>query len=68
MAEPQYVQHYYEIGCAQLCGTSHFAMRGTMKALPGPQFDAWLAAQQSDSFLAEKWMLWDKNHPEFNRL
>lgn len=67
-AAPTHVLHYFEIGCAQLCGTSHFAMRGTVRVLPPAQFEAWLAAQPADSFLAEKWNgIWDKHHPEFNR-
>lgn len=66
--QPQYVMHYYEIACAQLCGTSHFAMRGTVRVLPEAQYDAWAASQAPDSFLAEKWNgIWDKYHPEFNR-
>lgn len=65
---PRYVLHYFEIGCAQLCGTSHFAMRGTVRVLPPADYQAWLAAQGPDSFLAEKWAgAWDKYHPEFNK-
>jgi heme/copper-type cytochrome/quinol oxidase subunit 2 len=67
-AEPQYVLHYFEIGCAQLCGTSHFAMRGTMRVLPPALYEAWYKKQGAEGFLAEKWNgIWDKNHPEFNR-
>jgi heme/copper-type cytochrome/quinol oxidase subunit 2 len=70
--EPKYIRHYYEIGCAQLCGTSHFAMRGQVRALTGPEFDRWLAAQSSDPGAGElkaKWNgIWDKYHPEFDRI
>jgi cytochrome c oxidase subunit 2 len=67
-AEASHVLHYFEISCAQLCGTSHFAMRGTVKVLPDAQFRAWLGEQAYDSFLAEKWTgYWDQNYPEFNR-
>ncbi len=67
-AEASHVLHYFEIGCAQLCGTSHFAMRGTVRVLPDADFKAWAAKQPYDSFLAEKWNgIWDKFHPEFNR-
>jgi len=67
-AEPKYVLHYYEIGCAQLCGTSHFAMRGTLRVLPAAMFNAWAAKQGAESFLAEKWYgIWDKHHPDFNK-
>jgi heme/copper-type cytochrome/quinol oxidase subunit 2 len=66
--QPQVVRHYFEIGCAQLCGTSHFAMRGTVKVLPNDQFQAWLASQVRDDYLAGTWTgIWDKFHPEFNR-
>jgi heme/copper-type cytochrome/quinol oxidase subunit 2 len=67
-AEPQYVQHYFEIGCAQLCGTSHFAMRGIVRVVPMAQYQAWLAKQAHDDYLAGTWNgIWDKFHPEFNR-
>lgn len=35
----------YEIGCAQLCGIAHYAMRGDFKVLEPRAFDAWLKAQ-----------------------
>jgi cytochrome c oxidase subunit 2 len=67
-AEPQYVLHYFEVGCAQLCGTSHFAMRGIVRIVPDNEYKAWLAKQAPDSYLAGTWNgLWDKFHPEFNR-
>ena len=65
---PQYVLHYYEIACAQLCGTLHFGMRGTLRVLPPEDFDGWLKAQAPDSNLADKWAnVWDKFHPEYNK-
>ncbi|MES2201370.1 MAG: cytochrome c oxidase subunit II, partial [candidate division FCPU426 bacterium] len=68
-AEPQYIRHHFEIGCAQLCGTLHYAMRGTVLALTGAEFDRWLAEQQADPTLQAKWAeIWDKYHPEFNRI
>ena len=67
-AEPKYVRHYFEIGCAQLCGTSHFAMRGTVRVVDEGEYEAFLKSQQPDSFLAQKWNgIWDKFHPEFNK-
>jgi cytochrome c oxidase subunit 2 len=66
--EPEYAAHHFEIGCAQLCGTSHFAMRGTVKVVDEGEFEAFLKGQAPDSFLAEKWAsIWDKFHPEFNK-
>jgi cytochrome c oxidase subunit 2 len=66
---PQYVLHYYEIGCAQLCGTLHFGMRGTVRVLPPEDFDGWLKAQAPDSSLSDKWAsTWDKYHPEYNKV
>jgi len=35
----------YEILCAELCGVSHYTMRGTMVIDEQPAFDAWLAQQ-----------------------
>lgn len=35
----------YEILCAELCGSNHYAMRGTVKIVSQEDFDAWLAAQ-----------------------
>jgi cytochrome c oxidase subunit 2 len=65
---PLYVQHYFEIACAQLCGNLHFGMRGTLRVLPEPEYEAWLKAQAHDDFLASKWSdVWDKYHPEYNR-
>ncbi len=34
----------YEIGCAQLCGIAHYAMRGDFLVLEPKKFDAWLKA------------------------
>ncbi len=67
-AAPQYVRHYFEVACAQLCGTSHFAMRGIVRVVPEGEYQAWLAKQTRDDYLAGTWNgLWDKFHPEFNR-
>jgi cytochrome c oxidase subunit 2 len=69
MTEPKYIRHYYEIGCAQLCGTSHFAMRGQVLVLTPLEFDRWLAANAADAELRLKWTdIWDKFHPEFDRI
>ncbi|HTB23354.1 MAG TPA: cytochrome c oxidase subunit II [bacterium] len=65
---PQYVLHYFEIACSQLCGNLHFAMRGTVRVLPPDQYEAWLKAQQPDDYLQSKWTgIWDKFHPEYDR-
>ena len=34
-----------EIACAQLCGNSHYRMRGFVHVLPQDEFDAWLVDQ-----------------------
>jgi cytochrome c oxidase subunit 2 len=66
---PQYVLHYYEIACAQLCGSLHFGMRGTMRVLPPEDYAAWLKAQPADSGLSDKWAsVWDRYHPEYNKV
>ncbi len=37
----------YEIACAQLCGNSHYRMRGFLTVLPRTEFDSWLAEEAS---------------------
>jgi cytochrome c oxidase subunit 2 len=66
---PQYMLHYYEVACAQLCGNLHFAMRGTMHVMPPEDYERWLKAQQPDSSLSDKWATtWDQYHPEYNKV
>ena len=68
-AEPKYIRHHYEIGCAQLCGTSHYAMRGEVLVLTPSEFEGWMKAQPADSELKSKWdNVWDKFHPEYNKI
>jgi cytochrome c oxidase subunit 2 len=35
----------YEIACAQLCGNSHYRMRGFLTVHTQAEFDAWLASE-----------------------
>lgn len=35
----------YKIQCAQLCGSGHYAMAGTLKVLSEEDYDAWLASK-----------------------
>jgi len=37
----------YEISCDQMCGNGHFGMRGVIKVVTQPEFDAWMAGQTS---------------------
>ena len=39
----------YQIACAQLCGNSHYNMRGFLKVLPQEEYDAWMAEQEAAS-------------------
>ncbi|WP_380876172.1 cytochrome-c oxidase [Sphingomonas sp. DBB INV C78] len=41
----------YEILCAELCGTGHHMMRGTVTVVSGREFDSWLAEQPTYSQL-----------------
>ena len=41
------VQGTYQINCAQLCGNGHYAMRGTLKVVSQPEYDAWFAKKSS---------------------
>ena len=36
----------WEIACAQLCGITHYNMRGFYQILPQAEYDAWMADQQ----------------------
>ena len=33
----------YQINCAQLCGSGHYGMRGTVKVVSQPEYDKWIA-------------------------
>jgi cytochrome c oxidase subunit 2 len=35
----------YQINCAQLCGNSHYAMRGTMTVVSQAEYDKWVASK-----------------------
>ncbi len=37
----------WEIACAQLCGITHYQMRGFYQIMTQPEFDAWMADQQA---------------------
>jgi len=37
----------YQINCAQLCGISHFLMRGTLKVVSQQDYDKWVAKNSS---------------------
>ena len=39
----------YQINCAQLCGMSHFTMRGTIKVVPQAEYDKWFAEKSKAS-------------------
>jgi cytochrome c oxidase subunit 2 len=35
--------------CSEFCGLNHTAMRFSVRAVPGPEFDAWLAGGGNES-------------------
>ncbi len=37
----------WEIACAQLCGLTHYNMRGFYQIMTQAEFDAWMADQQA---------------------
>jgi len=39
----------YQVNCAQLCGNSHYSMRGTVKVVSQPEYDKWAAKQRATS-------------------
>jgi heme/copper-type cytochrome/quinol oxidase subunit 2 len=64
----RYIFHPLEIGCAQLCGTLHFAMRGEVRVQTPAQFDAWMATAAPNTLVSKKFSdLWDKYHADFNK-
>src|SRR5205085_1366937 len=36
----------YELACDQMCGNSHFSMKGTIVVVTQAEFDAWYAKQK----------------------
>ena len=38
----------YEISCDQMCGESHFSMKGIIKVVTQQEFDLWLARQKTN--------------------
>jgi cytochrome c oxidase subunit II len=38
----------YEIACAELCGLGHYKMHGMLKVVSQQEFEAWLAARQTE--------------------
>jgi cytochrome c oxidase subunit 2 len=39
----------YEIGCSQLCGISHFAMKGILRVLTPQDYQQWVSQQRLKS-------------------
>jgi len=37
----------YEISCDQMCGNGHYSMRGVVKVVTQPEYDAWIGRQPS---------------------
>ena len=37
----------YEISCDQMCGNGHYSMRGVIKVVTQPEYDAWMAGQKA---------------------
>ncbi len=40
----------YELVCDQLCGASHYAMKGAIEVVTQQEFDAWVAGQKSNFY------------------
>jgi cytochrome c oxidase subunit 2 len=50
--------YVYEIACAQLCGNSHYSMRGFLTVHPQEAYDAWLQ-EQADALAQEEDDFWN---------
>ena len=44
LKQPDFV---YEISCDQMCGSSHYTMRGIIHVVTQPEYDLWMAKQKS---------------------
>ena len=42
----------YEIACDQLCGNSHYSMKGVIEVVTQPEFDEWIAKQKPNYYVA----------------
>jgi len=42
----------YELSCDQMCGNSHYSMKGVIEVVTQPEFDAWMAKQKPAYFSA----------------
>jgi cytochrome c oxidase subunit II len=44
----------YEISCDQMCGESHFSMKGIIKVVTQQEFDLWLAKQKPNYVMVQQ--------------
>jgi cytochrome c oxidase subunit 2 len=42
----------YEISCDQMCGNGHYSMKGVIEVVTQQEFDAWMAKQKPNYYLA----------------
>jgi cytochrome c oxidase subunit 2 len=42
----------YEISCDQMCGNSHFSMRGIIDVVDQEEYDVWMAKQKPQYLVA----------------
>jgi cytochrome c oxidase subunit 2 len=42
----------YEISCDQMCGNGHYSMKGIIEVVTQEEFDAWMAKQKSNYYVA----------------
>jgi cytochrome c oxidase subunit 2 len=45
-------QFEYEISCNQMCGNSHYSMKGIIKVVTQQEFDAWIAKQKPNYYVS----------------
>jgi cytochrome c oxidase subunit 2 len=70
----EYIHHYAEIACAELCGMGHTTMRAFMKVHTPTTLKAWVDAEVADmrdqdgpsEAEANKWKIFDKFYSHFN--
>ena len=68
-----YVLHFYDLLCAELCGNNHFAMASRAFVMPEPMYRAWLDSKVENgttvkTVQGEKFRkIWDKYFPHYNK-
>lgn len=64
--DAEYVLHYVDVACAELCGLGHYRMRAKMVIEPPAVFEQWLAETKPGPEFLKFQDLWDRDHAVYN--